>query len=116
MLCADLMFTVQLQSIARAEDFRTMAVRPGSPLPEGVAVLVVNLGDRGGPSAWEAAIREAVGLFIPVVAFGPHMDADARRAAKAAGATRVLANSNLARDLPTILRSLTGGNTQGIIP
>ncbi len=106
LLCADLMFAVQLQNIARAMGFKPVALRPGASVPQETAVLVVNLADLSGPRTWETAVREAAGRGIPIIAFGPHMDTDSRRAAKEAGASRVLANSNLARDLPVILRVL----------
>jgi hypothetical protein len=114
LLCADLMFAVQLQNIARAEGFRPVTLRPGAPLPAGVvaAVLVVNLADLSGPRTWETPVREAASEGITVIGFGPHMDTDARRAAKEAGASRVLANSNLSRDLPVILRGLRQGHVQ----
>src|SRR5215212_8929430 len=100
----DLMFGVQLQNMARASGFKHVTVRPGAPLPKG-DVLVVDLSARGD---WEGAIRDAAGRGTPVIAFGPHMDADARKRAKQAGASRVLANSNLARDLPGILGEIKG--------
>jgi hypothetical protein len=99
LFCTDLMFGVQLQNMARASGFKHITVRPGAPLPPG-KVLVVDLAARGD---WEEAIREAAARGTPVIAFGPHMDSAARKRAKAAGAGRVLANSNLARDLPGIL-------------
>ena len=98
----DLMFGVPLQNMARAAGFNPVTVRPGAPLPPG-DLLVVDLAARGD---WEAAIREAAARGTRVVAFGPHMDADSRRRAKAAGAERVLANSNLARDLPDIMKKM----------
>lgn len=106
LFCTDLMFGVPLQNMARKMGYRPVTVKPGSRMPEG-AVMVVDLGARGD---WAAAIREAVERGTPVVAFGPHMDDHARKQAKAAGATRVLANSNLARDLPTILASMREGS------
>jgi hypothetical protein len=38
-----------------------------------------------------------------IVAFGPHVDTDRRKAARAAGADRVLAKSKFVTDLPRIL-------------
>jgi hypothetical protein len=114
LLCADLMFAVQLQSIARASGFKPVTLRPGGSVPPEAAVLVVNLADLAGPRTWESAIREAAALGVHVVAFGPHVDADSRRAAKEAGASRVLANSNLARDLPTILHGLHPDRDKGL--
>lgn len=100
--CTDLMFGVQLQNMALKTGYRFTNARPGSPLAD-AAVMIVDLGSRGD---WEAAIREVSARGVPVIAFGPHMDAEGRKRAKAAGATRVLANSNLARDLPRMLTDL----------
>src|SRR5436190_19227531 len=80
LLYTDLMFGVQLQNMARKNGFRHATVRPGQPLPEG-DVLVVDLASR---ADWEAAVREASARGTPVIAFGPHMDAEARKRAKAA--------------------------------
>jgi hypothetical protein len=101
----NLMFGVQLQNMARQAGQRHVTVKPGLPLPEGL-MLVVDIDAR---SDWEAAIREATQKGIPVVAFGPHTNVEARKGAKEAGASRVLANGNLTRDLPAILRSLGDG-------
>jgi hypothetical protein len=38
-----------------------------------------------------------------IVVFGPHVDTEKRKAARAAGADRVLAKSKFVADLPTIL-------------
>ncbi len=100
----NLMFGVQLQNMARLAGRRHITVKPGVPLPDG-SMLVVDIDAR---SDWESAIREAMQSGIPVVAFGPHTNTEARRRAKEAGASRVLANGNLTRDLPAILRSLEG--------
>jgi hypothetical protein len=96
------MFGIQLNKIAQKAGFKYSVARPGTTPLEG-DVLIVDLGARGD---WEGIIRQAHERGIPVIAFGPHMDAEARRKAKQAGAWRVLANSNLARDLPVILREL----------
>jgi hypothetical protein len=102
LLCTDLMFGSELQAISRKAGFRPFTVRPGSELPDG-DILVVDLAARGD---WESSIKTAVARNIPVVAFGPHIDAEARSKAKEAGARRVLSNGNLARDLPNILKEL----------
>ena len=101
----NLMFGVQLQNMARQAGQQHVTVKPGVPLPEG-SMLVVDIDAR---SDWEAAIREAAQRELPVVAFGPHTNAEARKRAREAGASRVLSNGNLTRELPPILRSLGGG-------
>lgn len=100
--CADLMFAVQLQNMARKTGYSFTTARPGAPMPD-ADIMIVDLGSKGD---WQAAIREVSARGVPVIAFGPHMDGESRKRARAAGATRVLANSNLARDLPRILADL----------
>ena len=102
LFCTDLMFGVELQSMSRKAGLRPVTLRPGIALPEG-NILIVDLRARGD---WEATIRAAVARNMPVVAFGPHVDAEGRQKAKAAGASRVLSNSKLARDLPIILKEI----------
>lgn len=102
LLYSDLMFGTELQAISRKAGFRPVALRLGSELPAG-DILVVDLTARGD---WASSIRAAFARNTPVVAFGPHIDADARRKAKEAGAGRVLSNGNLARVLPNILKEL----------
>ncbi len=106
LFCTDLMFGVQLQNMARGAGVRHVTVRPGGDLPRG-DMMVVDLASRGD---WEGAVRQAKSRGIPVVAFGPHMDSEGRRKAREAGASRVLANSNLTRDLPAILLALRQGS------
>ena len=98
----NLMFGVQLQNMARQAGQQYITVKSELPLPEG-SLLVVDIDAR---SDWESAIRDATKRGLPVVAFGPHTNTEARKRAKEAGASRVLANGNLTRDLPAILRSL----------
>ncbi len=102
LLCTDLMFGVQLQNMAKHAGFKPVTIRPGSPLPDG-DILIIDLSTRGD---WETTAREASTRGMKVVAFGPHMDSESRSKAKAAGAGRVLANSNLTRDLPLILKEI----------
>jgi DNA-binding response OmpR family regulator len=42
----------------------------------------------------------------PVLAFGPHMDADQRARARAAGVTKWVPNSRMATDLPDLIGQL----------
>jgi len=102
LICTDLLFGSELQAISRKAGYSPVTLRPGSELPSG-DILVVDLAARGD---WETAIRAAVARNTPVVAFGPHIDTESRRKAKEAGASRVLSNGNLARDLPNILKEL----------
>src|SRR5438067_5434143 len=78
LLCDDLMFAVQLQSMARAAGFRPLTLRPGQDLPPG-DVLIVNLANE---TTWEPAIQQAATRGTPVIAFGPHVQTELRRRAK----------------------------------
>jgi hypothetical protein len=102
LFCTDLMFGVELQSMARKAGFQPVTLKPGTALPDG-SILIVDLRAQGD---WEAVIRAAVDRNMPVVAFGPHVDSEGRQKAKAAGARRVLSNGNLSRDLPLILKEI----------
>jgi CheY-like chemotaxis protein len=57
---------------------------------------------------WEALLRDlhARPDAPPVLAFGPHMDADQRGRARAAGVTKWVPNSRMATDLPQLIREL----------
>ena len=52
---------------------------------------------------WRSAIAAARAAHVPVIAFGSHVDLETQQQAREAGATRVIANSRLAADLPAIV-------------
>jgi DNA-binding response OmpR family regulator len=64
---------------------------------QGPALVIVNTATTG--IDWEAAIRAAHEKGIPVLAFGSHMDLEARAKALQAGAQKVVANSKFASDM-----------------
>jgi hypothetical protein len=66
--------------------------------------VIVNIATQG--IDWEEAIRKARAAGYPVLAFGSHMDLDARARARAAGAQRVVANSKFASDMPGLVRRM----------
>lgn len=59
---------------------------------------------------WENLLRELAQRpdAPPVLAFGSHIDAATRARAKAAGATRWVANSRIAQDLPGLIQQMLG--------
>ncbi|HMA37285.1 MAG TPA: hypothetical protein VKY74_22715 [Chloroflexia bacterium] len=105
----DLLFGVQVANAVAAaggtpqlirgadEAFAALAADPPD-LPDAV---VVDLAARIDPNE---VISAAAASSIPVFAFGPHLDVAAILAARAAGATKVVANSALAKTLPGWLR------------
>jgi len=60
-------------------------------------LVIINTATKG--VAWEAAIRTASSQSIPVLAFGSHMDLEARSKALEAGVTKVVANSKFTSDM-----------------
>ena len=70
----------------------------------GVDLLVVQL--EGPREGWLAAIGAARAAGVPVLAFGRHTEAETLRAARQAGAAKVVPNSQLVSDLPQLVREL----------
>ncbi|HET9494239.1 MAG TPA: hypothetical protein VFR15_08420 [Chloroflexia bacterium] len=107
--CPDVMFASRVQNLARHAGVSAEMVRPGQPIRKG-DLLVASFGSGG---EWEQMIREATQAGIPTMAFGPHVDGESRRAAKAAGAFRAVNNGNLERALMPVLQELAAGHDVG---
>ena len=126
LLDSDLFFAVKVaetlkhagyatRSVRRAEDFSTALADAGADARPGVAL--VNAGARG--LEWRSAVEMARAAGVPVVVYAPHVDVATHDAARAAGATSVIANSKLAADLPAVVaRALRrmGGTTDATGP
>ena len=73
-------------------------------------IALIDLGLRG--VDWVAAVRrlrsDPAFATLPIVAFGPHMDLEARERALAAGCTEFLANSKIATDLAHVVARYIG--------
>ncbi|MGH2614412.1 MAG: hypothetical protein ACRDJC_04175 [Thermomicrobiales bacterium] len=65
--------------------------------PEQTAIGIV---DMNGPVAWDTLKDALAGTANapPTLAFGPHVDAESRRAAKAAGVSRIVSNGQFHRE------------------
>lgn len=108
----DLFFSVKIQDTLRHHEMeasiaRTLAAFEERLDPSGeerASLAIVNISIRG--VDWEAAIRAARERDYPVLAFGSHMDLDARARALQAGAQRVVANSKFATDMPGIIHRM----------
>lgn len=85
---------LQSRFVSTAEQF----VDALSEEPSSVAIGII---DMNGAITWDA-IREARsgedGELVPTLAFGPHVDIGNRRAAKAAGVTRIVSNGQFHSD------------------
>jgi DNA-binding response OmpR family regulator len=108
----DLFFSVRIRDTLRHYAMAVRVVRDGPAFsralaesdPEPPALAIVNMATPG--VDWEAAIREARQHDLPVLAFGPHVDQEARRRALAAGAHQVVSNARLSSSLPALVQAL----------
>jgi CheY-like chemotaxis protein len=108
-LVEDLLFLSRIREAGRAAGVEVRAVRGASDLldaarQEGHLVLVDADSER---LPWRAAIaalraEPRVGA-LPVIAFVSHVRADHAEAARAAGASRVLARSAFVKELPELV-------------
>jgi DNA-binding response OmpR family regulator len=108
----DLFFSVKMRDTLRHHGMDVTVVRslaafeqhiaPG--VDEKPALVIVNTAITG--VDWEGAIRRACEQGLTVLAFGSHMDLEARAKALQAGAQRVVANSKFASDMPGLVRRM----------
>ena len=101
----DLFFAVRIRDTLRHYDQEVNIVRTLPAFEEALTsseetrppLAIVNIATRG--VDWEAAIHVARANDVPVLAFGSHMDLDARARALEAGAGKVVANSKFTSDM-----------------
>jgi DNA-binding response OmpR family regulator len=103
----DLFFAVKMRDTLRHHDMEVTTVRTLPALAEKLtaeekpALVIINIASKG--VDWESAISQAREQGLPVLAFGSHMDLEARARALQAGAQKVVANSKFARDMPGLV-------------
>jgi CheY-like chemotaxis protein len=111
-LVDDLMFLSRIREAARAAGIEMASARATEGLlaaaRDGARLVVVDLD--GARVPWRealAALRTEPGLReLPVVGFLSHVRGDLAEAARAAGASRVLARSAFVAELPRLLAAL----------
>ncbi len=114
-LVDDLMFLSRIREAARAAGIEMTSARATAALLEaaraGARLVVVDLD--GARVPWRdalAALRADPALReLPVVGFLSHVRGDLAEAARAAGASRVLARSAFVAELPRLLGALAAG-------
>lgn len=122
LLDGDLFFAVKVADTLKHAGYTTRTARRAEDFAAALAderpdVALVNAGARG--VDWRAAVEAARAARVPVVVYAPHVDVAIHEAARAAGATSVIANSKLAADLPGVVaRALRrmGGTTDATGP
>ncbi len=101
----DLFFAVKIRDTLKHHDMQVTIARNLATFEQQLqthpALVIVNTAIKG--VDWEAAIRVARMHNVPVLAFGSHMDLEARAKALQAGAGKVVANSKFARDMPGLV-------------
>ncbi|MBI2941575.1 MAG: hypothetical protein HYY04_14165 [Chloroflexi bacterium] len=120
-LIGDLFFESRLVPLARqvgaevcfVHDVNQLRGALHGAIDEAPALVLVNLATRI-PDPFEAIATAKAASPVPVVAFGPHKDVEARRRALAAGSDRWLPNSQLAKEFPRLVRRLLDGS--GLAP
>jgi|SRR6185312_3616699 len=104
----DLFFSVKMRDTLRHYDMEVKTARTLAAFEQGLgdkpALVIVNIATRG--VDWEAAIRQARVNGFSVLAFGSHMDLEAREKALQAGAGRVVANSKFTSDMPGLVQRM----------
>jgi DNA-binding response OmpR family regulator len=108
----DLFFSVKMRDTLRHHDMEVKTVRTLAAFEQGLtitgqekpALVIVNIATTG--VDWETAIRQARIAGLKVLAFGSHMDLEARAKALEAGAQRVVANSKFTSDMPGLVRRM----------
>ena len=108
----DLFFSVKMRDTLRHYDIEVKTVRNLPAFEESLttkddkefALAIVNTATNG--VDWETAIRKARAAGLKVLAFGSHMDLEARSKALNAGAQRVVANSKFTSDMPGLVQRM----------
>ncbi len=108
----DLFFSVKMRDTLRHHGMDVTVVRTLAAFEQRVAaegdekpaLVIVNTAISG--VDWEGAIRRAREHGLTVLAFGSHMDLEARQKALQAGAPRVVANSKFASDMPGLVHKM----------
>lgn len=105
----DLFFAVKIRDTLRHHEIEARTVRDLATFEQSLALVgeerpalvIVHIAVQG--VDWEEAIRRARAHNYPVLAFGSHMDLNARARAIQAGAQRVVANSKFVSDMPGLI-------------
>ncbi len=108
----DLFFAVKMRDTLRHHGIAVKTARTLPAFEQGLtagdaekpALVIVNIATQG--VDWEAAIRQARAAGYLVLAFGSHMDLEARAKAIQAGAQRVVANSKFTSDMPGLVKRM----------
>jgi methylmalonyl-CoA mutase cobalamin-binding subunit len=95
-----------LKSLGLDVRFVTTADQFVDALREQPGTVAIGIVDMNQAVSWDV-IREELsrsnGERVPTLAFGPHVDIENRRSAKAAGVTRIVSNGQFHADMPGLI-------------
>jgi CheY-like chemotaxis protein len=101
----NLMFSVRIGEVANALGGHVVLVSTNEELIEKLdihpSLIILDLNAVTG--GWQQTVAKAKESGVPVLAYGPHVNVEARKAAEAAGCDEVVANSKLTLELPNLL-------------
>ncbi len=108
----DLFFSVKMRDTLRHHGIEVKIVRTLPAFEQGLTasgaekpdLVIVNTATAA--VDWETAICQAHALGYTVLAFGSHMDLEARAKALQAGAQKVVANSKFTSDMPGLVQRM----------
>lgn len=107
---SDLLFQSRVEAAARSLRMELRVATAADALHDALAaspkLLIIDLHERSLDAL--PAIAEASALGVAVLAFGRHTEPALLRAAREAGASRVVPRSQLAEQLPALLAELIG--------
>jgi len=110
----DLFFSVKIRDTLQHYEMNVTTTRTLPAFEQQImadekpALVIVNTATKG--VDWESAIRLAKAKSILVLAFGSHMDLEARAKALQAGATKVVANSKFTSDMVGLVTRMLGSS------
>ena len=108
----DLFFSVKMRDTLHHHGMEVKTVRTLPAFEQGLAasgeekpaLVIVNTATKD--VDWEEAIHQARASGFTVLAFGSHMDLEARTKALQAGAQGVVANSKFTSDMPGLVKRM----------
>ncbi len=108
----DLFFAVRMRDTLHHHEMEVKTARNLALFDQGLhanteekpQLVIVHIAMKG--VDWEEAIRRARASGYSVLAFGSHMDLEARAKALAAGALRVVANSKFSASMPELVKQM----------
>jgi hypothetical protein len=107
-LIRDVFFGITVRNTIRRLNFEAQIIKSVDELPSAIAVyepdlVIVDLNLLTDDDAEWQPIKSALAGGARVLAFGPHMDVEKMRAAKDAGVTRTISNSQFHRNMAELI-------------